>query len=183
MNKVVFCHLYREVLARGYSEEICWAESLKPCDNAEEFCWQAIWVILSSGMKNQVARSIERRIIDAHRRGHSVGEVFGHGGKVKAIEWFLANKERAFQGWSACNNDDEKLAYLDSLPFIGSITKFHLAKNLGMDVAKPDRHLERIAKAYDTTPAELCGRLAKEMDLRVATVDLIIWRAANLGLI
>ena len=60
------------------------------------------------------------------------------------------------------------------------ITCWHLAKNYGHDCAKPDRYLTRIAGAEGTH--DLCARLAKETGDRIATVDLVIWRAANLGL-
>jgi len=36
---------------------------------------------------------------------------------------------------------------LRSFPYIGGVTAFHLAKNLGADLAKPDRHLSRLAAA------------------------------------
>lgn len=75
----------------------------------------------------------------------------------------------------------QKVAYLRSLPWIGDITCWHLAKNYGHDVAKPDRHLVRIAG--DEGVHGLCARLARESGDRVATVDLVIWRAANLGMI
>ena len=75
------------------------------------------------------------------------------------------------------------MAYLESIPWIGGITKYHLAKNLGFDCCKPDRHLVRISKEYNTSPEELCKRISEATGDRVATVDLVIWRVANLGLI
>src|SRR5204862_28581 len=37
--------------------------------------------------------------------------------------------------------------WLTRCPYIGPVTCWHLAKNVGMDVVKPDRHLVRMAQA------------------------------------
>ena len=49
--------------------------------------------------------------------------------------------------------------------------------HLGVNVAKPDVHLERLAAHEGVAPAELCERLAAERGYREATVDSILWRA------
>lgn len=116
----------------------------------------------------------------ARNNNQPINTVFHHKGKVKAIEYIIANGERLFEEYI---ESKDKLEYLKTLPFIGEITKYHLAKNLGENVVKPDRHLVRIANNYNTTPYELCEKLSKETSYRIATIDLIIWRAANLGLI
>jgi hypothetical protein len=77
----------------------------------------------------------------------------------------------------------DKLSFFESLPWIGPITKYHLAKNFGVECCKPDRHLVRIARQYDMTPDELCRKLAEETGNSVNTVDTVLWRAANLGFI
>ena len=45
-----------------------------------------------------------------------------------------------------------------------------------------DRHLTRLAAREGTTPAVLCDRLALATGDSRATVDIVLWRAANLGL-
>lgn len=59
----------------------------------------------------------------------------------------------------------------------------HLAKNLGCDVVKPDRWLERLAAAEGTTPHLLCNRLAYASGDRIATVDVVLWRACAIGIL
>ena len=178
MNKTDFLNLRQKVIDAGYGEEIVWQESLSLCTDSQEFFAQYMWVVLSSGMKNQIARIIEERILKAWYEGKSTASVFKHVGKVKAINQVRDNKVGYYIEWSHADN---QLEYLAKLPYIGNITKYHLAKNLGDDVVKPDRHLVRIANNYGVTPLELCDKLAKETGYRKATVDLIIWRAANLG--
>ena len=94
-----------------------------------------------------------------------------------------ANVSEIFAEYKALRIDS-RLEFLERLPWIGPITKFHLARNLGMDVCKPDRHLLRIAKAHHgTTPAALCGRLSRLSGDRIGVVDVVLWRAANLRLV
>ena len=78
---------------------------------------------------------------------------------------------------------DDLIAFCETLPWIGPITKFHLAKNLGSNVAKPDVHMLRLAKLSGTTAQELCERLSRETGYRAATIDLILWRACADGII
>jgi len=175
-----YLYLYKKVCQLGFEEEIKWAVSLKPCENAYLFAREATWVIISSGMKNQVARKIEERIYHAISQGQTISSAFGHKGKVRAIEYIRENKERLFGEYQEA---DDKIEYLKSLPWIGDITKYHLAKNLGLEVVKPDRHLVRIAKTFGKVPLKLCKDLAEKSGDSLAVVDTVIWRAANLGLI
>jgi len=180
MKTDLFLELRQKIIDAGYGNEIVWQESLKPCDNANDFCYEYIWVVISSGMKNQVARQIFIKVHEALLNGEGAGTVFKHQGKVKAIDKMWNDYRQEFEKYQQA---DDKLEFLKSLPYIGDITKYHLAKNLGENFVKPDRHLVSIAKSYNTTPTELCERLSKETGYRIATVDLIIWRAANLGMI
>lgn len=180
MNTDTFLQLRQKIIDAGYGDEIVWAESLKPCDNADDFFQEYMWVVLSSGMKNQIARLIETRIYEAWEQGKPTASAFNHKGKVKAIDYVKQHRDELFKSWQTST---DKLSTLKALPFIGDITKYHLAKNLGADVVKPDRHLVRIAESYNTTPLELCRKLSNETGYRLCTVDLIVWRAANLGFV
>lgn len=180
MRKEEYENLKQKVTLAGYGDEIGWAADLKPCDNADVFGLEAIWVILNSGMKNQIARIIEERIYHAMANGQPISSAFGHKGKVKAMEYILANKIQLF---NAFQHAQDKLEFLKSLPYIGNITKYHLAKNLGIDVVKPDRHLKRIAEKESKTPYQLCKEISDLIGDSLATVDTVIWRAANLEML
>lgn len=172
----------REAVARaGYGDEIEWAQTVTAPTDAETFASEAIWVILCSGMKAQVARTIQARVQQLIAAGLPVeGNVLGKSGKAAAIDDIWACRAALFEQFTAA---PDKLAFCATLPWIGQITKFHLAKNLGVDCAKPDIHLGRVADFYSTTPAALCAALAAATGDRVATVDMVIWRACNLGII
>jgi hypothetical protein len=71
--------------------------------------------------------------------------------------------------------------YLQTFDFIGPVTAFHLAKNIGLDVVKPDRHLLRLAAAAGCNhPSELCGAIAEVTGDKVSVINLILWRYATL---
>lgn len=178
MNLPDYLRLRGRLITLGYSEEIEWAQTVQPVSDADVFWREFAWVVLNSGMKNQVAAGIWQRVRPTVENGGSAAEVFGHKGKAAAIDAVYQHRGERFAEYLAAA---DKLAYLRSLPWIGQITCYHLAKNFGHDVAKPDRHLVRIAGGEGVDA--LCARLAHASGDRVATVDVVIWRAANLRLI
>lgn len=165
----------------GYADEIDWQTNIEPVTDATVFRNEAIWVILNSGMREQIARIIHERIWHAYRNGDNISDVFGHKGKVSAIKHILKNYYSIFDGYI---NSDDKIEYLQEIPYIGTITKYHLAKNLGHDCVKPDRHLVRIAKNYGFSDCNaLCSYLSSETGDKVSVIDIVLWRAANLKVI
>lgn len=169
-----FKRLEAAIRARGYGPTIDWTESLAPPDGPDDFAQQTIYVICNSGMANTVAAVIYDRCMNALRKGASVTGVFRHPGKSLAIDAIWQERERHYADYMAA---DDKVSALRALPWIGDITALHLAKNFGADVAKPDVHMERLARAEGTSTEELCARLSATSGYRAATVDTILWRA------
>lgn len=102
--------------------------------------------------------------------------------KSKAI-WNLANvlvKELETSDWLTYKNQylntPEKL---QKLPYIGKVTCFHLARNIGLlDSVKPDLHLTRLAVHFGfKTPLEMCQAI--DSDFPLGIIDLILWYAAS----
>lgn len=178
MTTEQYQHLRAKIAELGYAAEIQWAQTVQPVSCAYHFWLEYAWVVLNSGMKNQIAQKIWDKVRPVVEAGRSASEVFGHVGKCKAIDYVWQHREKLFQDYL---KDTDKIEFLKILPWIGPITCWHLAKNYGFDCAKPDRHLVRIAGAEGVDT--LCRRLAAATHDRVATVDLVIWRAANLGLV
>lgn len=168
--------LYERLYAGGYKDEIDWQQNLKPCDNPGIFLGEYVWVVIHAGMCNAAATKIYRRFVDS---GYNC-DTIGHPSKRLAIMDVTSRIRSVFAGYQAA---PDRVAYLETLPWIGPVTKWHLAKNLGMDHAKPDRHLVRIAGKLGMDPDTLCRTVAAATGHRVATVDLVIWRAANLKMI
>jgi hypothetical protein len=125
-------------------------------------------------MRVTIGAAIADKCIAELKDGRSAADVFGHPGKAAAIDSVWRERQELFDGYRAAS---AKLDYLAALPWIGSITKLHLAKNLGASAAKPDVHLLRLANHEHTTPARLCRRLSRLTGHPVATVDTVLWRA------
>lgn len=161
-------------------DDVQWSENLMPPADADDFALEAIFVICNSGMKNTIARKIYERVRDALFAGKPVAEVFGHAGKAAAIETIWRSRGALLADYCAA---PDKIAFCATLPWIGNITKYHLAKNFGADVAKPDVHLQRLADLEGISAQDLCESLAIITGHRVATVDLILWRACAEGIL
>lgn len=169
-----FRELEAVLRARGYNEMITWSETIMPPNDARTFAKEAIYVIANSDMNFITANGIYWNCVRALTAGHSSSTVFGHKGKTKAMDHIWEHRKVLFAAFQIAEN---KLAYCHTLPFIGSITKHHLAKNLGLDTIKPDVHLMRLAQAEKVSPMALCARLAYQTGYRQSTIDSILWRA------
>ena len=158
----------------GYEPEIEYCRRLRFENLTDQgFMLAYAFVVISSGMKNQIAEKIYERFLDTMDP-----KVVGHPGKRLAIAQCLTECSRWFRELKA---SEDKVTYLETLPWIGPITKYHLARNIGLDVIKPDRHLTRIASRYGyASPDVMCREIAAEVGERVGVIDVILWRYANL---
>jgi hypothetical protein len=79
---------------------------------------------------------------------------------------------------------EDPIQLLRTFPYIGPVTAWHLAKNLGFDVAKPDRHLRRISEGLGYIDVHhLCDYLAQITGDEKRVIDIVLWRyAAERGL-
>ena len=157
----------------GFGDEIQWARNIKFEDIDEtEFVISFAWVVINSGMKNQVAEKIFE---DWCKNGE---KAINHEGKRRAIEFVSKNR---YEIMKRLRETDDHLSVLEELDWIGKITKYHLARNIGLDYAKPDRHLVRIAKKYGFKDVQdLCKYLSTYSGERIGVVDVILWRYCNM---
>ena len=166
-----------EVMTFGYEKEVRWAERVK-FENmtVADFIQEYIWVVCNSGMKNQVAEMIFHKYMESKDL-----DVIRHPHKRHSIEQLLKNASSWFRQLQDKETDFDKLEYLQTLPHIGPTTRYHLAKNLGIQVSKPDRHLVRVAARFGfKNPQELCEFISKQTGDNIITVDVVIWRYCNL---
>lgn len=182
MNEQImpFYHKARDfIIKAGYLWEIEAVENryFKGMDTIN-FLDAYIFCVFNVGMKNQIAQKMYDKFYDS---GCDINTI-GHPNKKKAIGEALDKSGRWFAGLLNCNTDMERVEYLDTLPMIGEITKFHLARNLGMDVAKPDRHLVRLMEKFEFKDVqEMCTYISRRTGDRVGVVDVVLWRNANLN--
>lgn len=181
ITKERFDQIIAELRAAGFADkDIEWSENVTEPADAEDFASEAIFVICNSGMKNTIARRIYEKVMSHVRGGRSAFGGLKHPGKATAIDSIWNHREGLLAEYRAA---PDKVEYCASLPWIGGITKYHLAKNFGAQVAKPDVHLQRLADLHDCTAQALCERLAAESGFKVATVDVLLWRACAEGIL
>jgi hypothetical protein len=184
------------VIQAGYVEEIDWQDRLHVETLTEsDFLREGAWVILNAGMREAVVRRLFDAISEAFEWWRSASaivtssaccitraaSVFNHQLKLKAIQSLaLTVHERGFEEVRG-RVMAEGVDYLETLAFIGPVTRYHFAKNIGLDVAKPDRHLVRIARATGfASPHELCEAIGYCTGERVAVIDVVLWRFATI---
>lgn len=184
------------IIGEGFESELDWQQGLDFASSQEsDFLREAAWVILSSGMREVTIRmkfpeittaflgfNNATDIIDnASKCRTDAMELFSHAGKIDAI---ISMAFRVvIDGFETIKNltSHYGVKYLQSFDFIGPVTSYHLAKNLGLNVSKPDRHLCRVAEVsgFDSV-AELCEKISKITGDSVPVVDLVIWRFATI---
>lgn len=184
------------VISEGFADEIDWQSDIRFSDISErDFLREAAWVVLSSGMREAVIRLKFPAISTAFYSWQSAYQivrnsekcktralaVFGHRQKINAIVSIA--KQILTEGFDTIRSRIEKdgVRFIQTLPFMGPATSYHLAKNIGLDVVKPDRHLLRVSAAagYES-PRLLCEDIAKSVGDRISVIDLVIWRFATL---
>lgn len=187
----------RAVIAAGFSEEISWQEDA--CDSPlteQRFLSEAAWVVLNAGMRETVIRRVFPQITAAFAKFETAGlalaaassgkrkalRVFGHRGKIDAIVDIIRHLDEIGLPGVLGRLNTDGCAYLETLPYVGPVTAFHLAKNLGLNVVKPDRHLSRLATATGFSDAHaLCAELGGVVGEPVPVIDIVLWRFATLS--
>ncbi len=184
------------VVDAGFGSEIDWQDTREFRRLGEsDFLREAAWVVLSAAMADSVVRRVFHQVSEAFLGWRSAADisdqreccvarartVFRNERKLRAIARIAESV--AASGFDTFKNQLETggPAMLQTLDFIGPVTCFHLAKNIGMDVVKPDRHLMRAATAARVNdPGELCYAIAGVTGDRLATIDLVFWRYGTL---
>lgn len=192
-----YANARHRVVEAGYWPEIHWMDMVANGPVTEPMVLrEAAWVILSSGMRESVvrakfsgfskafldwrcAKSICQNGVTCRKRASAV---FGHQGKISAILTFA--RYLSDVGIQVFLSELKRVGaeFLQRFPYLGPATSKHLAKNLGIAVAKPDRHLLRIARVakFDCVN-KLCAVISDSIGEAVATVDLVLWRYATIN--
>lgn len=173
-------------------EEIKWQRNVSFSEFDEsQLLRESAWVILCSGFRETVVRrhfdyislafcdwESAEAIVDSYPSCKiSALAAFKNEAKIQAIVGVAQRiKEVGFsllRTLIIANPIEE----LSRMPYVGNITVWHLAKNLGMDVAKHDRHLARVSMKLGFGDAhKLCESLAGMVGEQARVIDLAIWR-------
>jgi hypothetical protein len=193
---LLYMNAKENVIKAGYADEIDWQEEIRFNDLDEPtFLRESAWVVLSAGFRETIVR---RRFIEVSRAffNWSSAELimtkreacrfnalvaFGNHRKIDAI---LRIIERiALEGIDKIRQEiaSRGIEFIRELPFMGPVTALHLAKNLGMVLVKPDRHLTRFAGKTGYKTAEgMCRTIAEVVGDSLSVIDIVIWRYATI---
>jgi len=184
------------VVESGFKNEIEWQENIDFEQIREsDFLRESAWVILCTGMNVNVIRKYFRDISLCFYNWESSKKIvemkkyciesaslyFRNYRKIYAIA--QVSDIMALTGFKKIKQllEHSPIETLQQFPFIGPITAFHLAKNLGLPFAKADRHLSRITKALGyNNVQELCDYISEKTGDTVQVVDIVLWRYATL---
>ena len=158
----------------NFNKDIKWAENLVFAKfSSEDFLYEYVWVVLCSGFSVNGARSI----FNKWRENISDVSVITHPLKRRAVKKMLKDHKKVFDELASKKTNEEKLEYLTTLDHIAHVTKYHLAKNLGMDVAKPDVHLMRIVDNFGfLSVKQLCELIRQYTGHSIPVIDIVLWR-------
>lgn len=143
-----------------------------------DFYLEYVWVVLCSHNRVSTARKFYNLWYDEPTNF----ELIPYLKKRKAIEYGMKHYMTWFKQLMECDSNEKKLEFMETLNFIGPITKFHLAKSIGLPYAKPDIHLSRIATYFgfldddELWVQDMCRLISENSGDKISTVDLIIWR-------
>jgi hypothetical protein len=175
-----------------FVRELEWQGSVQSISLTEtEFLRQYAWVVLNSGFREAVVRKHfsyislcfcdwESAAAIVQNSEACIGcatSVFANRRKLKAlVEAARIIEIEGFELFRLRIKVD-MISELEKLPYIGAVTKFHLAKNLGLDVAKPDRHLLRVASRFGYKDVQrMCRDIFDFCGDKIAVADLVLWR-------
>ena len=179
----------RQVLERGYAWELVEQEKATVSHvSPQRFLDEYTWVVMSAGMSTTAVEARYPLVADALHRfwPHSIVadasaeyhalSAFNHQSKVRAI-LSTASTLASMSAEQVASAVRESLTFIESLPWMGPATSRHLAKNLGHQVAKPDRHLVRVAQAAGRSDCtEMCVEISEWLEEPVSVVDVVLWR-------
>ena len=159
-----------------------------PILSADEFAFEAIYVILAGGFSQKTAKRIFTSICDYLKKhdnvsGSEIFEMFRNQNKTNAIAKIWNKRQNYRDSFYSLKSDGEKLDFLQTLPHIGKITKNHIARNLGISVVKYDVWIKRLAQNLEVSCDKIFENLQKETNLPIGYLDAVLWKACQIGII
>ena len=176
----------------GRSWELEWQRSRRSTEfNESDLLRETAWVVLCSGFRESIVRRVFDQFSLCFCDWESASEIVANEAACRLTALLLINNSRKVDaiiavarrveewGYENLNHAimSDPIAQFRAFPFIGPVTCWHLAKNLGFEVAKPDRHLSRLSLAFGFRDAHhLCAAIAEAAGESVDVVDIVLWR-------
>lgn len=174
--------------------------------SADEFADMCNYVILVGGFSQKTAKKIHAKIGEyLHKNGANINgllSIFNNKNKMNAIAKIWDNRNALCAAYYGIDDFDGKINFLQNLPHIGKITANHLARNLGEDVVKYDIWIQRLGVVFSNKALlakyidngklnpeiksacdEMFDYLVRETGLPRGYIDVVLWKALQIGLI
>lgn len=143
----------------------------------DSFFYEYVYVVLASGFRAKIAARLAPLIVECHGDIPKMQKHFKNQRKLNSIATIWGERER----WKELRDSFKTVDDLVNLPFIGEITKYHLARNIGLvSCAKPDVHLCRWCGKITGNDKEemvpiLTQAIADKVGRKQGTVDFALW--------
>jgi hypothetical protein len=105
------------------------AEPTGPPSTPDAFARAAIFAVCEASVAPEFARRTYQRCMVALAAGATARLGFRHIGKAEAVDLIWRDRHQLYQGYLA---SADKLEFLDTLPWIGPVTRRRLARRLGV---------------------------------------------------
>ena len=191
LSKDDFFNLERRLIEGGYDSDLDSFAVIKERlrnkipFSADEFARNAVYVVLAGGFSQKTAKRVHGEIMRVLNGQLTIDngqllKIFNNKNKTSAIVKIWENRNKFRDGYYKLSDLESKLTYLATLPHIGKITANHLARNLGENVFKRDVWIEKLLSRYG---GDLLERLEKETALPRGYIDVVLWKACQIGMI
>jgi len=194
---VYYFHAKSFIYERGYFPEVYFQETVAlETLNKSDFYREYAWVVLSSGMSEKVIKKIFLNISMIFNNWKNPQYIIQNRRKIKTKALKVFNNRLKISALlemanylcqKSCSNIINSIRligtnYLMNFKFLGPTTSLHLAKNLGINIAKPDRHLSRMANLFGyTCPNRFCEAISSVTGEKKSVIDIVLWRYATLN--
>lgn len=180
-----------------YQEEIDRISSTRFSEVTADFFFREFtWVVHATGFSAKAVGKFMPRLLEAY--GHyatlgtenvqdsilRVATVCNNPQKIRAVHQMATKIVSGTQTRTWAEYRDSELdtpEKLVKLPYIGKVTCFHLARNIGLlECVKPDLHLIRMAEHWgfeDCTA--MCKFMRGNSNIPLGIVDLVLWYGAS----
>lgn len=183
------------VTNEGFAGEINWQGAIRfQAFTESDLLREAAWVILCTGYKESILRRKFDYLSLCFCDWESGSTILNHEHQCRSTALAGFNNSRkidailsiarcvSIKSFAVIKSEilSDPIERLRGFSYIGPVTAWHLAKNLGYDEAKPDRHLCRISEAFGYNhPQQLCAAISRETGDSKNVVDLVLWRYAS----
>lgn len=172
----------------------------------DEFAEEIFYVICVAGFKQTTAKKMCNKVKDYIKEHQNpqfedMIKIYRNVNKINAIIKVWNNRKELHNKFYSLSTPEEKLEFLSQLPHIGNITKYHIARNLGINFVKYDIWIQRLGVALyggdeyidkisnsklNLEIKKMCDKmfcdLEKQINEKTGYIDVVLWKACQQGL-